>query len=171
LLKEIDKRLFRSAVGKVRPLQTTDARVPTQPSAPTPLKPSRIHTEKQPLFRMTVQATADLDSFQRPGIPRQLLQKLQHGRLPIQAELDLHGYTQAKAEAILRSFLSDCLTSRLSQVRIIHGKGKGSENGQSILRNPTRSWLQCCSAVLAYASPPARFGGNGVVDVILKRTP
>ncbi len=118
-------------------------------------------------FILTEQVIDDLDSFRRPGLQRQLLLKLRRGQLPIQAELDLHGYTRSKAEIVLHAFITDSLQRRLRQVRIIHGKGIGSAEGKAVLRIATRSWLQCCSAVLAYTSPPAHLGGNGAVDVLL----
>jgi len=170
LLKEDDKHLFRTAVDGVRPLRTINRKIQTPPSGNISYQSRLTRPDKDEVFLKQARTNSDIDIFQRPGVQRQLLKKLRRGQLPIQAELDLHGYTQQQAEVKLHAFISDCLARRLRQIRIIHGKGKGSEEGKPVLRTHTRCWLQCCSAVLAYASPPARFGGKGVVDVIIKRT-
>ncbi len=164
-----DNRLFRSAVADVRPLRATLRKAQSRPTGNVITRPRPSRQAAKKLFEITDHSIDDLASFRRPGLQRQLLLKLRRGQLPAQAELDLHGYTQTKAELLLHEFISNSLARRLRQVRIIHGKGKGSADGKAVLRTATRAWLQRCSAVLAYTSPPAHHGGSGAVDVLLIR--
>jgi len=54
-------------------------------------------------------------------------------------------------------------------VRIIHGKGKGSENNLPILKNNLDQWLRRQDHVLAFCSARPIGGGTGAVYVLIKR--
>jgi DNA-nicking Smr family endonuclease len=85
-----------------------------------------------------------------------------------EAQLDLHGFTQAAGEMAVREFLKNSLYRNLRWVRII--TGKGSPNNPSILREQTPKWLQSMPEFVtgyAYAKPDD--GGSGAFYVKIRR--
>ncbi|OOZ41205.1 DNA mismatch repair protein MutS [Solemya pervernicosa gill symbiont] len=106
--------------------------------------------------------------FRRPGVQHNLLRKLRRGQYRLDAELDLHGMTAAEAKQALSYFLSDALYSGLRNIRIIHGKGIGSRNGQPVLKRKINLWLQQRSEVLAFCSARPADGGTGALYLLLK---
>ena len=53
-------------------------------------------------------------------------------------------------------------------VRIIHGKGSRSEEGQPVLKHKVNYWLRCRDEVLAFTSATGRDGGTGALYVLLR---
>jgi len=170
---EEDSVLFRQAMAGVRRLKT-DQRLHT-PSRPKPIK---RHTaiDEQPQTMDTLsddyEPYSDNDqaneSFARAGIQKQLLKKLRLGKIPIEDELDLHGYRVEQARQTLGDFLNHCREHGLRCVRIIHGKGLSSQQ-PPILKGKTRHWLQQRDDVLAFCPAHRTGGGDGAVYVLLKR--
>jgi DNA-nicking Smr family endonuclease len=87
----------------------------------------------------------------------------------VEDELDLHGLTVQQAEEKLRLYLYNSRTDRQRVVRVIHGKGLGSPNQQSVLRIKVTEWLSQSEHVLAFCPAGAADGGSGAVRVLLKR--
>ena len=177
---EIDDRddasLFRSAIGadagKVRALpQATPP-----PAAPKP-KPSakmacRDEEDARSAFQRMPLSTLDADdalAYRRDDITPRVLKKLARGEYAAQEELDLHGLPLATAEALLREFLRDCRRHGLGCVRIIHGKGRNSDERLPVLKNLVDGLLRQRGDVLAFHSPPAAQGGGGAVLVLLEK--
>ena len=75
--------------------------------------------------------------FVREGLSRQALRKLRRGHWVVQGELDLHGLTVPAAREALVLFLQRCLRAGWRCVRIIHGRGLRSKNGEPVLRSKT----------------------------------
>ena len=46
--------------------------------------------------------------------------------LPIEAELDLHTFRPSEAASVVDEYLRACVEKGIYEVRIIHGKGKGT---------------------------------------------
>jgi len=170
---EDETQLFRQAMAGVRRLKTNQRlHIPQRP------KPTKRHSaideqhqiidtlsdEFEP-HNNTYQTT---DSFARPGIQKQLLRKLRLGKIPIEDELDLHGYRVEQARKTLGDFLNHCREHGLRCVRIIHGKGLSSQQ-PPILKGKTRHWLQQRDDVLAFCPAPPAGGGDGAVYALLKR--
>jgi DNA-nicking Smr family endonuclease len=53
-------------------------------------------------------------------------------------------------------------------VRIIHGVGYGSRNGEPVLRSVVRSWLVQLDEVVAFCGAERAEGGHGALIVLLK---
>jgi len=175
MIDEEDSELFRQAMVGVRRLKT-DQRLQIPPG-PKLIKRHRA-IDEQP---QTVDTLSDEfepysgidqanDSFARPGIQKQLLKKLKLGKIPIEDELDLHGYRVEQARQTLGDFLNHCREHELRCVRIIHGKGLSSQQ-PPILKGKTRHWLQQRDDVLAFCPAHRTGGGDGAVYVLLKRNP
>ncbi|MCL2779851.1 MAG: Smr/MutS family protein [Polyangiaceae bacterium] len=100
-----------------------------------------------------------------------LLHSLQRGMLPIDARLDLHGLTTARASERVVDFLRQMRASGERCVLIIHGKGDYLPGG-GVLRGEIVTWLSQGRArkyVAAFATAVARDGGEGAVYVALRR--
>ena len=69
----------------------------------------------------------------------------------------------------LRAFLRDCRRHGLGCVRIIHGKGRNSEDRLPVLKNLVDGLLRQRGDVLAFHSPPSAQGGSGAVLVLLEK--
>ncbi|TCW31506.1 MULTISPECIES: Smr/MutS family protein [Gulbenkiania] len=105
----------------------------------------------------------------RPGQPHGTLRKLRNGHWPVAAELDLHGLDRHQAHDVLAVFLHRA-RQRGVCVRIIHGKGFGSD-GQPVLKRMVRTWLGQHPDVLAFCETRPEDGGGGAVMVLLRRHP
>ena len=171
-----DAELFRTAIGadrgKVRALPDS----PLPPVAPKP-KPStkmarRDEDEAREELRhgaISALEAGDALGYRRDEIPQQILKRLARGEYAAQEELDLHGLPARTAEPLLREFLRDCRTHGVGCVRIVHGKGRNSEERLPVLKNLVDRVLRQRADVLAFHSPPPAQGGTGAVLVLLER--
>ena len=107
-------------------------------------------------------------NFRRNGIGHDTVRKLRRGHWSIQDNLDLHGLVVDEARALLSDFLHDSVKRGLRCVRIVHGKGYRSANGEPVLKRKVASWLTQRDAVLAYVQAKPADGGGGAVVVLLK---
>jgi len=110
----------------------------------------------------------DEPSHLRPGLANTVLRDLRRGRWVIQDEIDLHGLNRDEARHLLAGFLADCLQHGRRCVRVIHGKGHGSPQKLSILRQLVRGWLAQRQEVLAYCQAKPQDGGEGALLVLLR---
>ncbi len=171
-----DASLFREAIGahrgKVRELPP----VSPPPALPKP-KPSakmarRDEDAAREEFRNVVVASlesGDVLTYRRDEVSPMLLKRLARGEYAAQEELDLHGLPARTAEVTLREFLRDCRMHGLGCVRIVHGKGRNSEDRLPVLKNLVDRVLRHRADVLAFHSPPAAQGGAGAVLVLLEK--
>jgi DNA-nicking Smr family endonuclease len=106
--------------------------------------------------------------FSRPGVQRRSLQRLRRGGSAIEDELDLHGLTVAQARPLLAAFLNAGARRGLRHVRVIHGKGRGSESGEGVLKRMVSGWLSQRPDVLAFHQARPADGGSGAVIVLLR---
>jgi DNA-nicking Smr family endonuclease len=106
--------------------------------------------------------------FLRDGLASDTLRKLRRGHWVTQSEIDLHGLTVAEARPALVAFLNACLHEGLRCVRIIHGKGLGSKNGEPVLKRKVFSWLMQRDEILAFCQARRTQGGGGAAVVLLR---
>lgn len=172
---EDEREAFRKAMRDVAPLPER-GRVEHPRSPPEPLPLQTLRDERQALKDSLSDhplLDAELESgealvFLRPGLSRQVLKKLRRGHWVIQEELDLHGLKRDAARAQLAAFLNGAVKQGLRCVRVIHGKGLGSENREPVLKNLVRGWLMQRDEVLAFCQARPVDGGGGAVVVLLK---
>jgi len=110
----------------------------------------------------------DEASYLRAGLANNVLRDLRRGRWVIQDELDLHGLNRDQARHLLAGFLAASLQHGMRCVRVIHGKGHGSPQKLSILRQLVRGWLAQRQEVLAYCQAKPQDGGDGALLVLLR---
>ncbi len=82
--------------------------------------------------------------------------------LPIEDCLDLHAFRPNEIRSVVEEYLWECGRAGRREVRLIHGKGAGTQ------RAIVRSVLAKHSAVLSYGDAPPEAGGWGATLVALK---
>jgi len=197
-LSEEDRKLFRSAVRYVEKLKDPGrallAPVATAPASilkERRMRAAGLQTPKpgkrpssagdtagtapearkpRPLSDAYAPAASDQDDsrYLKAGHGTDVLRDLKRGKWPIGASLDLHGSTLEDARERFERFLTSCLTHDVKCVRIVHGKGHGSPNGDAVLKATVRRWLTQIAEVIAYTECAEADGGSGAVQVLLK---
>ncbi|MGB6007367.1 Smr/MutS family protein, partial [Castellaniella sp.] len=181
-LDPADQALFRQAMRFVRPLPDRGprARAALRRVPDTLLRVRREHAQgesdtpkrPQPARQRHPAATGILDpdaqEFLQPGCGPDLLRGLRRGKWIAQATLDLHGSTQDEARERLDRFLASCLEHGIRCVRVIHGKGIGSRQGEPVLKSTIRQHLSRLEAIQAWVQGNERDGGAGAVTALLR---
>lgn len=178
-LSDEDRRLFREAVGNVKPVLTDRVTPPSRPPLPRKKLQQKVHERAQPppqpfsdsFFTAAAEdpVTADdLLFYARPGLQRKAIRRLKRGQLRCEATLDMHGMTVDEARDCLAEFIDDCRRRHLRSVIIIHGKGFRSSASRPILKSMVNNWLRQHDAVIAFCSAQPADGGSGAVYVLLK---
>jgi DNA-nicking Smr family endonuclease len=157
-LSEEERALWRGFVRSITPLQPVrqtpdlDGLLPVDRPAPTqPLGP----------------------------LGRRLKQRVARGREPIDARLDLHGFTQQQAHAALLGFLHRAQTEGVRIALVVTGKGtsRGTGKGTSmhergVLKRQVPLWLslpEFRSLVVGFEDAHIGHGGEGALYVRLRR--
>jgi DNA-nicking Smr family endonuclease len=84
--------------------------------------------------------------------------------IPIEDELDLHTFQPKEIRAAVEEYLFQCQQKGLSEVRLIHGRGTGTQ------RSIVRSLLAKNPRVLRFYDARPESGGWGATIVELKAT-
>jgi DNA-nicking Smr family endonuclease len=170
-----DARLFRDAIGRVRPLKQAPAATPSRPRpAPEPtqylLDEAKVRDEllTHAIDPALVEAGDEI-SYLKTGQSSRLLTRLRRGQFSVRAEIDLHEMNRAAAQEAIRQFLDDCRRQGELCVRIVHGKGLRSKAQGPVLKQLTDSLLRRRADVLAFTSARPAQGGTGAVIVLLQR--
>ncbi len=83
----------------------------------------------------------------------------------VRNSIDLHGLTEDEAYRVVKDFLEYHYTNGAKKVSIITGKG-------NVLRNVVPKWLaspKMAHIVSAFTHPDIKYGGEGVLQVNLKK--
>lgn len=170
-----EQRLLEEAMSDVKPIRST-------PVAPRPngLRRNLPNGEDETLpLREFLNGNGLFEVGFHPGYHeggpeqrnRPLVRKLRRGGFSVQAQLDLHGMTQAEAYESLEAFLARCRRENLRCVRIVHGKGLNSTNQCGVLKRLVPQWLSTrrfARLILAFTSAPPTDGGIGATYVLLR---
>ena len=89
-------------------------------------------------------------------------------KIPIDGVLDLHTFHPKDVKDLVPEYLRECRSQGVYHVRIIHGKGYGSEDKQPVLKRKLNLWLRQREDVLAFTSATRRDGGTGAAYVLLR---
>ena len=127
------------------------------------------------LLSMDMDGPSDVESgdelsYRSAGVQDTVYRRLKRGTYHFGAELDLHGLRVEPAREAVREFIVACRERNIRCVRIIHGKGLGSDNRGPVLKQWVDGWLRRRSEVLAFCSAQPRHGGTGAVYVLLRRS-
>jgi dsDNA-specific endonuclease/ATPase MutS2 len=83
--------------------------------------------------------------------------------IPPRDSIDLHPFQPRDIPSVVEEYLQQSIESGFTEVRLIHGKGKG------IQRNIVRSLLSKHPAVRSFKEAPLEAGGWGSTIVVLKQ--
>ncbi len=81
--------------------------------------------------------------------------------MPIEDVIDLHPFAPKEIRSVVEEYLRECCSAGFTQVRLIHGKGKG------VQRESIRSLLARLPYVKDFADAPMGAGGWGATSVRL----
>ena len=168
-----DSHLFQQAMDGVKPLDSplrTDSKAPRVPrrigrhedTLASPLQDFDHATGEE-----TGVETENGASYRKNGVQKRIMQKLKRGRFQLGDQLDLHHMSTKTGASALMEFIAQSQAGSLQSIRIIHGKGKRSEQGPR-LRTMTRQLLREHPQVLAFTACKPSDGGDGATDVLLK---
>lgn len=85
-------------------------------------------------------------------------------RIPVADELDLHTFHPKEVAELLDDYFQECVAAGISEVRVIHGKGKG------VLKKRVRSVLRRHPLVADFSDAGFHAGGWGATRVRLRGT-
>lgn len=168
-----DSRLFREAIGDVRPLDPVQP--PPAATKPAP-HPHMLEADEAAVpgelldmaFDPALLEVGEELSYLRDGYPPKLLRQLKRGQFSVQDDIDLHQMNAAAAQASIVMFLAEAKQHGLRCVRIVHGKGLRSRSTGPVLKGLTDRMLRRRDDVIAFASARPAMGGTGAVVVLLK---
>ncbi|MDQ6983895.1 MAG: Smr/MutS family protein, partial [Ghiorsea sp.] len=104
------------------------------------LEDKELHTTaSQHHARLSVQRTNTYE-LKADSVSTKEVKKL--AQQNIKLELDLHGLTQAETEKALHTFVSQAIHHSERYLCIIHGQGRHSKEGKSVLKDFTLQWLE-----------------------------
>lgn len=168
--EENDALLFREAVRGTRRLCREPRAGRGTPPAPPSARFARAHRAALPETvpsRASAGAARDADGFRRAGVQESVLRRLRRGRIRTEAQLDLHGLTEAQAVALAEEFLLASARHGRRCVRLIHGKGLRPDGRGSVLRGAVHALLRRLPLVAAYTAARPAAGGRGATEVLL----
>lgn len=108
----------------------------------------------------------DKSSFQTD---KNTTKKLKKGKLAIDATLDLHGLSLAKAHSAFQKFVTLNIKKQARVLLVITGKGK---DGAGILRKEIHHWIHddnFSHAILKMTTAAPHDGGSGAYYLLLRR--
>jgi len=170
------KRLSSSRISPVdlpaeRAKKTAPVKKPASPAKKTGKIAIQPHSEKNPEAEKSSHITgpANLAKPVYAGIDRSSAKKIQQGKMPLEARLDLHGLSQLEARHHLQQFIATALQNGLRNILVITGKGR---MGQGVLRTNVPQWLSeppLSDHIIAFGPSRPQDGGAGALYVRLKR--
>jgi DNA-nicking Smr family endonuclease len=175
-LSDEEQALWESVAKQTKPLRKKHR--PVSPHA-APAKPESPLTAKAivpPKLLLPITPPAPAKPVVPPLAPlgRRERTQLSRGRKEIEARLDLHGMTQARAHRALSGFLHRAHGDGLTFVLIITGKGKiGTESERGVLRRQVPQWLSQAefrAFVVGFEEAHIGHGGSGALYVRIRRS-
>ena len=185
-LDPADRALWEAVAATVTPLRQRRRRIIPKPAEPPPEPP-----KPQPAEASKPEAAASAKpspSRGRPVAPppkptpgdidRRTRLRIARGHTAVEARIDLHGLTQARAHAVLLGFLASKQAEGLKTVLVITGKGRPgdaerhSDGERGVLRRLVPAWLgarDAAALVESYGEAAPPHGGGGALYVRLRR--
>ena len=175
-LSEEERALWEGVAKEIKPLrkkprsgktEAASAEVETAAAAKAAMPPNPLPSAKIP------QATKPIVPPLAP-LGRRERAQLSRGRKDIDARLDLHGMTQARAHRALFGFLQRAHSDGLTFVLVITGKGRaGADPDRGVLRRQVPQWLalpEFRALVVGFEEAHVGHGGEGALYVRIRRS-
>lgn len=179
-LSEEDRAAWEQTARTLKPIRrarqgATPSREAVAPSPPKPRAPPRPAPPPPP--------SDDAPAFAEIG--RRQVRKLGAGRARIDARVDLHGMTRAKAHGVLREFLFSAQARGARWVLVITGKGAprtaspesdddhfAPTRAPGVLRREVPTWLNAPELkpmIVGFREAAIEHGGEGALYVHLRQ--
>jgi len=175
LLDDEERELWSGVTRSLKPLRRAD-RPDLDRLEP---KPAAKAATKNPVSPPSAPSPAGAPSKAGPPplapLGRRLKQRLGRGRHAIDARIDLHGMTQARAHDALLGFLRRAQSADARIVLVITGKGAVSGDAFSargVLRRQAPLWLRLPpfrELIVGFEPAHSGHGGEGALYVRLRR--
>jgi DNA-nicking Smr family endonuclease len=172
-LSEEERALWENVARQTRPLRQKH-----QTAKPHAASPEAEMRAAKPVVSPTRHASPE--KIAKPALPplaplgRRERSQLLRGKKQIEARLDLHGMTQARAHRALSEFLRHAQLDGLTFVLVITGKGKiGAGPERGILRRQVPQWLsqpEFRTLVVGVEEAHIGHGGEGALYVRVRRS-
>lgn len=174
MLSEEEHALWQSVAKQLKPLRKKHrvaippaVRSETDMASVKPARPqSAIPVVAPPVKKPVTPPLAPIGRRERS--------QLSKGKKEIEARLDLHGMTQARAHRALSGFLHRAHGEGLTFVLVITGKGKvGAEAERGVLRRQVPQWLsqpEFRTFVVGFEEAHIGHGGAGALYVRIRRS-
>ena len=172
-------RSFAELAGQIDGLRPLDSPPRSQHpthrggASPNPSAPSLDSPDTPGPGAQPPKPQAESPSSADPGrTTARILRKLRTGKLRPEATIDLHGLNRSEA---LSRLVNEIMRSRSRDHRcvlVIHGRGYGSPDGVSVLKQALAQWLdESPLKELVHSGAPARprDGGAGATYLLLRR--
>ena len=175
-LSEEERELWEAVAKQAKPLRKKPAAAKAQAASPDTENPAAAGpaASREPPPSAKILRTAKPVAPPLAPIGRRERSQLSRGRKEIEARLDLHGMTQARAHRALSSFLRRSHGEGLTFVLVITGKGKmGAESERGVLRRQVPQWLslpEFRTLVVGFEEAHVGHGGEGAIYVRIRRS-
>ena len=177
-LSDEERELWRGFARSVRPLRPADGLSGGKPAAPVSRLSSK--TPRRPAPSREALPTVAKKPPLAP-LDRRLKQRVARGREPIEARIDLHGFTQTQAHTALLRFLQRAQANGLRNTLVVTGKGFGKTSNsddyvlsreRGVLKRQVPLWLalpEFRSLIVGFEDAHIDHGGEGALYVRLRR--
>jgi DNA-nicking Smr family endonuclease len=153
-------------IQNIKPIQNSDVKIDKKAPSKRLPKPKKQSTSPPP------QAVLSNSDKQSPQLDGRRKVKLEKGKIPVEAVLDLHGMTKNDAFDALSGFIASGFHSQKRCILVVTGKGSRSSDGVGVLKSHLPIWISTPPLdqyVLDYAPAIQKHGGGGAFYVYLKR--
>ncbi len=153
-------------IQNIKPIKNDDVQIDKK--AP-PKKPPKSKKQSTPSPSSTVSNSVDK---QAPKLDGRCKTKLEKGKIPVEAVLDLHGMTKNDAFDALARFITSGFHSQKRCILVITGKGSRSSDGVGVLKSQLPTWITTPPLdhyVLDHAPAVQKHGGGGAFYIYLRR--
>ncbi len=164
-----DQKLWVQATSDVTKLQTK-ARILLSPPE------MRVDVLPRPVsdyHYVPASAMEPLHMASNANIDAQTRRRVDQGKYPIDATLDLHGYNHQQARHSLEAFLLEAYRCQYRLLLVITGKGRNSANESNKLKDMLLAWINHSvlmrKVVLRVSPAHQKHGGSGAFYILLKR--
>lgn len=175
-----DEALWKAVTKDVKPIKRTPSpsakpEVVKKPARAQPKTPSTTLASPPAIAKPAPRPAPPprkLSHGQATGLDKRTMDRLRRGQLPVEAEIDLHGYTQEQAHSALNAFIIGQAAAGRRCVRVITGKGSFRQGGGGVLKTAVPRWLNetpLQDSILAFTHARRDDGGEGALYVLLRR--
>jgi DNA-nicking Smr family endonuclease len=180
-LTEEEQALWSGVVRSIKPLRASRRMVTEQSAVDAAIGEKKSPARSSvPERAMRSPSAVEMPRPKTPPLApldRRLRQRVARGSEPIDARLDLHGYTQARAHTALLGFLQREQRDGARLALIVTGKGRGrgdaiASGERGVLKRQVPIWLalpEFRPFVLGFEAAHVGHGGEGALYVRLRR--